>query len=839
VDVLQQVRAPVEAPLGGVLRFETYQKKTTGGDDARQKGVGPTSSVDRRNTGVASFAYCVVSDVPDIPTFVHLDRADSTTFLEDMVELGLRYRSIANNPVPIIMTEQDKAEFEGAVECYLCRRPGVPSEEEIVSSNGTKPPTKLLRDHDHLTGAFRGPACARCNCKARIPKQIIAYFHNLESYDGHELVLAIAKLRGDDPAVQTAYEEALERLNSMEDNNDDELSDDDDDDDLSELSDVEMPDADVDYAALPFSIIANTKERYMQITFGPVVFRDSFRFNATSLGKWIDSQRDAKPKLAQSFPLLSALHPFADGTDETLDLLLQKVPMAFSRLTGPEYFDLPALLDREDYYDVLREEDFSEAKYRIVENVVDHFDLQDQGDYHDLYLYTDALALADCMESMRTQWDNRFGLDMVHSVTLASGSFQAMLNKTNAKVKLVTEECGGRDFMDVVNKNIRGGVSCIFQPYAKANNWMILPAELPEDLQEYASLHDSVRNRHFLARVPKTSVDELLPARYKRWMQENGYNPEEPTSWIVYVDANSLYPTVMQMSLPYNSYQEIDLATTTAARLEQLELDMENYRGNQRTSMFLEVTYHVPESLHDFFDFAPVAKRKIHVSELSPYQRELMEASGAKRQPREKLFPFLGEHREVLHHIELLQYMMQLGVKVTEVHRAWRFAHKPWVRDYVVEMSQARAESKNTVDKQIIKIMMNSLYGKFCQDKLKQRSFKPHTDRARWAKACGRAEDFDIVNEDPFFALTAPKRRKGPVLDTPRPAAFTILELSKLVVLKAHYNFFRQMFVGDRCQQPLHRHGLAMLPDPVGESLRAAARRQPERRPLRPDLSDP
>ena len=38
-------------------------------------------------------------------------------------------------------------------------------------------------------------------------------------------------------------------------------------------------------------IIANTKEKYMQLTIGNIVFRDSLKFNPTSMDKWIASMR--------------------------------------------------------------------------------------------------------------------------------------------------------------------------------------------------------------------------------------------------------------------------------------------------------------------------------------------------------------------------------------------------------------------------------------------------------------------------------------------------------------------------------------------------------------------
>ena len=556
------------------------------------------------------------------------------------------------------------------------------------------------------------------------------------------------------------------------------------------------------YDKLPFKIIANTKENYMQIRFGPVVFRDSFRFNATSVDKWIKSQRGDRASLAESFPILSSCHPFLTRSSEdrevVLNQLLQKVPMAYSAIDSPDYFELPAVLNREAYDDDLRDVECSEEKYELVKKVVEFFNLRDQGEYHDLYLLTDFLALADCMESMRGRWFRRFGLDMVHNVTMPSASFQAMFKMTNAEVKLVTESCGGKRYMDLINKNIRGGLSCIFQPYAKANNWTIVPEILPERLSKHQQLHHDVRNRHVLASMTPESIDELLPSDYRQWIVENGFDPAEETSWIAYVDANSLYPTVMSQSLPVSNYQEIELAPCVADRLDFLNALVKAYRPEGRTGYHIEVTYHVPEHLHDYFDLAPIVKRRVRFDELSPHQRDVIKMSAPNRLEGVKLFPFLGENRECLHTIDMLRYLMELGVEVTDVHSIWTFQQKPWLRNYITGLARSRAQTENKVENKLIKIVMNSLYGKFCQDKLKQRQWEPFTSVETFEKAAARGGDFDIVMTEPFLGLVSPKKRVGPVLDTPRPAAFHILENSKLVMFKGHYNFFRPRF-GDRC----------------------------------------
>jgi hypothetical protein len=145
-----------------------------------------------------------------------------------------------------------------------------------------------------------------------------------------------------------------------------------------------------------------------------------------------------------------------------------------------------------------------------------------------------------------------------------------------------------------------------------------------------------------------------------------------------------------------------------------------------------------------------------------------------------------------MHHIDMLKFLMSIGVKVTEVHSLWSFSQRAWVKDYVNEMAALRAASESAVEKMVLKLMMNSLCGKFCQDKLKQRSWTTHTSASTYDNAQALSADSCVVMEEPFLGLTAPMRRKGPILDTPRPAASAILELSKLIVLKVHYEFFHK-----------------------------------------------
>jgi hypothetical protein len=233
---------------------------------------------------------------------------------------------------------------------------------------------------------------------------------------------------------------------------------------------------------------------------------------------------------------------------------------------------------------------------------------------------------------------------------------------------------------------------------------------------------------------------------------------------------------------------------------------IELYRDEQAKGYFVEVSFHVPAKLHDLLDYAPVAKRVIERKEISQYQRNVLELIGGSSGSSPKLFPFLGPQRKVLYHIAHLKFWVEMGVEIFEVQSLWSFRQSAWMKGYISGMAAKRAASSDAVEKECIKKAMNSLYGKMLQDKSRQCNLTPYTDAAKFTKAAskGRARDYHVIQLDSgdspfFFGLVESDRRGGPVLDTPRPAGFAILELSKVLILKAHYGFFKETF-GDKAR---------------------------------------
>ena len=74
--------------------------------------------------------------------------------------------------------------FDMENQCYLCNFP-------FQGVDGTEKQKHF--DHDHLTGHYRGAACAWCNRKMKLLRRTVPiYFHNYRGYDNHHIVHALA-----------------------------------------------------------------------------------------------------------------------------------------------------------------------------------------------------------------------------------------------------------------------------------------------------------------------------------------------------------------------------------------------------------------------------------------------------------------------------------------------------------------------------------------------------------------------------------------------------------------------------------------------------------------------
>ena len=94
-----------------------------------------------------------------------------------------------------------------------------------------------------------------------------------------------------------------------------------------------------------------------------------------------------------------------------------------------EKFDETSLPDKKAFYSELNLEDISDKDYLHAQKVCDVFEMNNIGDYHDLYVQTDTLLLADVFENFRNRGIEIYGLDPSYFLSAPGLPWQAFLKK--------------------------------------------------------------------------------------------------------------------------------------------------------------------------------------------------------------------------------------------------------------------------------------------------------------------------------------------------------------------------------------------------------------------------
>ena len=189
-------------------------------------------------------------------------------------------------------------------------------------------------------------------------------------------------------------------------------------------------------------------------------------------------------------------------------------------------FSEKELPKREDFYSLLTDEHITEEEYKHAQDVWDTFSIKNLGEYHDLFLETDILLLADVFENFRETCLKHYKLDPCHYFSSPGLSWDAMLKMTRINLDLIS----GIDRQLFIEKGMRGDISYIAHHHAEVNN---------------------------------------------KYMKD--YNPDRVSSYIMYLDANNLYGWAMSQRLPHKDLKWKE-------DIENLDLDL--YNENSKKGLF-------------------------------------------------------------------------------------------------------------------------------------------------------------------------------------------------------------------------------------------------------------
>ena len=119
-----------------------------------------------------------------------------------------------------------------------------------------------------------------------------------------------------------------------------------------------------------------------------------------------------------------------------------------------EKFNKIALPDKEEFYSNLNLKDITDADYMHGKLVCKDFEIKNLSEYHDLYLKSDTLFLADVFENFRKMCLKIYQLYPAKCLSACGLAWQAAFKKTEVKLELLTDI----DMLLMVEKEIRGGI---------------------------------------------------------------------------------------------------------------------------------------------------------------------------------------------------------------------------------------------------------------------------------------------------------------------------------------------------------------------------------------------
>ena len=259
------------------------------------------------------------------------------------------------------MSQEEEVQFQLAEECWLCENP----------LDDTK-----VRDHDHLTGKYRGAAHNICNknCKQRSSSFVPIFFHNFSGYDCHLI-----------------FEELLTEAYNQNYNP---------------------------------TIIPKSLENYVSVQVGCLRFLDSYRFLSSSLNKLVKS--------LDNFPIMKL-----EGMSD--DLFKEKLAYPYEYL-NLDNFQEPLNLTKEDYWSTLTQSYQSDDDIKRTQELIDKNYIKNGRELTMLYLKMDVLQLADVFENFVESSTREYKINPLYSYSLPGYTWKAGLKLTNIKLDFIKDK---------------------------------------------------------------------------------------------------------------------------------------------------------------------------------------------------------------------------------------------------------------------------------------------------------------------------------------------------------------------------------------------------------------
>ena len=280
-------------------------------------------------------------------------------------------------------------------------------------------------------------------------------------------------------------------------------------------------------------------------------------------------------------------------------------------------------------------EDIGDEDFEFYKEICKKFNIKTLGEYHNLYLKSDVLLLSDVFENFRETCFQYYKLDPAHYYSAPGLSWNVCLKMTGIELELISDVY----MYLMIEKGLRGGMSVISHRKSVANN---------------------------------------------KYM--TSYDPEKPSKYITYLDANSLYSWSMIQYLPDGGFKWIDPEM----------FDLNNVTSDSETGHILEVDILYPKEIHEANnDYPFCCEHKILEHDmLSPYAKFIADKHELTSGKSSKLIASMNNKTKYVIHEMNLKQAVDAGLILTKIHRVIEFKQKPWMKDFIDFNINKRKESK-------------------------------------------------------------------------------------------------------------------------------------------------
>ena len=130
---------------------------------------------------------------------------------------------------------------------------------------------------------------------------------------------------------------------------------------------------------------------------------------------------------------------FEDYNESQYKLLIRKGIYSYEYMDDWNRFKETALPPKEAFYSKLNMSGVSDQAYEHACRVWSEFGINNLGEYHNLYLRTDVILLANILEAFRKVCLDNYGLDPAHFYTVPGLAWKACLKETKRRLELLLD----------------------------------------------------------------------------------------------------------------------------------------------------------------------------------------------------------------------------------------------------------------------------------------------------------------------------------------------------------------------------------------------------------------